>query len=235
MSGYPIQEEEGFTLMEYPVHKAKKRPRLEGEWQGADWRRASVLEIASFRPESSDHRPWTQAKLLYDHEGLYGHFQVQDRYVRCVRTGFQEPVYRDSCVEIFVQPGGDGGYFNFEFNCGGALLASYITDHTRTKAGFKAFSPLSADEGRRVVIYHSLPSRVDPEIEEETPWRLAFFLPFDLLEKYTGPLMPLEGKRWRANLYKCADESSHPHWASWAPVDSLNFHLPHCFGTLRFL
>ena len=40
---------------------------------------------------------------------------------------------------------------------------------------------------------------------------------------------------WRGNLYKCGDRTSHPHWAAWSPVDELNFHLPRCFGTLRFV
>jgi hypothetical protein len=31
-----------------------------------------------------------------------------------------------------------------------------------------------------------------------------------------------------------AEENSHPHWAAWAPVDEFNFHLPRCFGELRF-
>ncbi|MEW6117215.1 MAG: carbohydrate-binding family 9-like protein, partial [Nitrospirota bacterium] len=41
-------------------------------------------------------------------------------------------------------------------------------------------------------------------------------------------------REWRANFYKCGDATSHPHWASWAPVEALNFHLPHCFGTICF-
>jgi hypothetical protein len=42
------------------------------------------------------------------------------------------------------------------------------------------------------------------------------------------------GQSWRGNFFKCAEEISHPHWASWSPVDELNFHLPRCFGTIHF-
>jgi hypothetical protein len=76
---------------------------------------------------------------------------------------------------------------------------------------------------------------VEPEVEGPLTWQLAFFVPVALLERYVGPIGPLAGQEWRANLYKCGDGTSHPHWASWSPVDALNFHLPHCFGTLRFL
>src|SRR5437763_15829891 len=114
------------TAERYRVLKARRRPELQGRWEGPAWRDVPALHVSHFRPESSDHRPRTECKLLYDSEGLFGIYRVVDRYVRCVHTRFQDPVYRDSCVELFVQPKVEAGYFNFEFNCGGALLASYI-------------------------------------------------------------------------------------------------------------
>ena len=80
----------------------------------------------------------------------------------------------------------------------------------------------------------SLPKTVDPEISEAVRWQVNFFIPFAVLEEYVGALGSVEGQEWRGNFYKCADEGSHPHWASWAPVDEFNFHLPRCFGSLRF-
>jgi hypothetical protein len=49
------------------------------------------------------------------------------------------------------------------------------------------------------------------------------------------PLGPMSSQSWRDNFYKCGDQTSHPHWASWSPVDDLNFHLPRCFGTICFV
>jgi len=63
------------------VCKATSPPRLDGDWDGAAWQGAQTLEVAQFRPESSEHRPETQAKLLYDTQGLYVIFRVHDRYV----------------------------------------------------------------------------------------------------------------------------------------------------------
>jgi hypothetical protein len=221
--------------IEHSVRAARPGPRLEDGWDDPAWAVAEPLEIAHFRPEGSPHRPRTRARLLHDGEGLAGLFRVEDRHVRSVHTRFGDPVYRDSCVEIFLQPKEGRGYLNFEMNAGGALLASHVTDHRRTPEGFAAFRPLSEADGRRVAIRSSLPRVVEPEIERPTEWELAFYVPVALLEAYVGPIGPLGGQEWRANLYKCGDETSHPHWASWSPVDALNFHLPHCFGTLRFL
>ena len=210
-------------------------PRLAAGWDDPPWSGVAPLEVAEFRPESSPHRPRTRARLLHTDGGLHGIFRVEDRYVACRHTRFQAQVCEDSCVEVFLQPKPDHGYFNFEMNCGGTLHAAHVTDHRRDERRPRPRRPLSPpEEGRQVAIRTSLPPVVDPEIASAVDWELAFFIPSAVLEAHVGPLGPLAGQEWRANLYKCADRTSHPHWAAWSPVDALNFHLPHCFGRLRF-
>lgn len=225
--------------MEYLVRRARPLPSLDGRWDSPAWQEAETAEIAEFRPEGGPHRPRTEVRLLYDDTCIYGIFRVEDRYVRCVQRGYGAPVYKDSCVEIFLQPWqpgqpGAAGYFNFEFSCCGALLASFIKDPERTAGGFKEFTRLTEEELRSVGIYHSLPTEVEPEVAGTVTWFLEFSIPLSLLERYAGPFGALGGRRWRANFYKCGDATSHPHWASWTPLDERNFHLPRCFGTLRF-
>ncbi|MFN7138961.1 MAG: carbohydrate-binding family 9-like protein [Limisphaerales bacterium] len=218
----------------YTVRKTHLPDKLTCDWNAPAWQAADILDINEFRTESGSHRPKTQARLLYDDCGIHGIFRVEDRYVRCVRSGFQSEVWKDSCVEFFVQPKADRGYFNFEFNCGGSLLCYYITNHQRAPGGFKEFQKVPFYLGKAVQVTSSLPEIVDPEIELPVTWQLKFFIPFTLLESFVGELGKPRGAQWRGNLYKCGDETSHPHWASWSPVDEFNFHLPRCFGTLRF-
>jgi hypothetical protein len=220
--------------MERIVRAARPRPSLQNGWDDPVWAASEPIEIACFRPEGSDHRPRTRVRLAWDDGGLCGLFRVEDRHVRSVHTRFGDPVYQDSCVEAFLQPKPGRGYLNFEMNAGGALLASHVTDHRRTPDGFAAFTKLTEEYGRRVAVRSTLPGVIEPEIDGPVDWQLAFFIPTALLEEFVGPIGPLAGQAWRANLYKCGDRTSHPHWASWSPVDALNFHLPHCFGTLRF-
>ncbi len=222
------------TIPEYQVFSVPQPFELQQEWDSPLWRQAPALSIAAFRPESTNHYPQTEAKLLCSPVALHGFFRIRDRFVRCVHDRFQQPVYQDSCVEFFVQPKAGSGYFNFEFNCGGAMLASYIVDPTRTEHGFRDFTRLTMEQGSRVSIYHSLPALVEPEITGDITWFIEFRLPFALLAEYAGPLGEIKGQVWRANFYKCGDETSHPHWAAWSPVDELNFHLPRCFGRIRF-
>ena len=216
------------------IPRAVPRPELKGLWEGDAWKNAPTLAIDSFRPEGTDHHPQTTCKLLFDDDQLYGIFLVRDRYVRCVHTAFQDAVWEDSCVEIFLQPRADKGYLNFEFNCGGTLLASYVKDPTRIDGRVVAATPLAADEGRRIAVYHSLPEVVEPEIEEECPWCVEFALPFALIERHVGKLGKQDGRIWRGNLYKCGNKTSRPHWASWSPLRERNFHAPWDFGELRF-
>jgi hypothetical protein len=219
--------------MNYTVGRAGAALRLEAQWEDPIWNQADTLEILHFRPEGSDHHPQTSARLLYDERGIHGIFRVQDRYVRCLRTEYHDPVWKDSCVEFFAQPKPDRGYFNFEFNCGGAFLCCHITNPEREGDWFKEFVKVPAGLGQTIRARSSLPLRIEPEIPEPVVWTLNFFIPFTLFEHYVGPLGALPGQVWRGNFFKCAEENSHPHWASWSPVDEFNFHRPNCFGSLR--
>jgi hypothetical protein len=112
------------------------------------------------------------------------------------------------------------------------MLIYHIRDCRRTEDGFRNFSPITAGEAAAVRVFASMPRIVDPEIAVETTWRLGFSLPFLLFESRFKHLSVISGQTWRGNFYKCADGTSHPHWASWSPVSTLNFHLPECFGRI---
>ncbi len=219
----------------YSVQQAPVRPEGKGAWDGPAWKAAEVLEIKHFHKNSSDHRPDVRARLLYDAQGLYVIFKTKDRYVLSVNTAYQDSVCQDSCVEFFVQPKPDKGYFNFEINCGGTMLLTYIETPNRQDGTDRKTEPVPWDIAKNIPIFHSLPATVTPERTEPTEWIIEYFVPFSVFESCVGPLGKIPGQQWRANLYKCADKSSHPHWASWAPIgEKLSFHVPYYFGTLAF-
>ncbi|HEV7924974.1 MAG TPA: carbohydrate-binding family 9-like protein [Verrucomicrobiae bacterium] len=218
----------------YSVRWADPPPHLACDWYDPAWKSAETAELKSFRPEGSAHRPRTSLRLLYNVQGLRGIFQIHDQFVRSVRPHYMDEVWKDSCVEIFLQPRPDAGYFNLEMNAGGAHLCCYIEDPERVPGGFKKFTRIPAEIGQKIQVRSSLPKVVDPEIVEPVTWQLNFFAPFQVFEHYVGPLGEVRGQRWRGNFFKCGDEGSHPHWASWAPVDVFNFHTLRCFGTLLF-
>ena len=219
----------------YIVKHAASPPDLDGAWESRSWAAAEVVEIAQFHPRSSDHRPRVQARLLYDRSGISVFFRVADRYVRSVATRYLDCVCTDSCVECFLEPKSGAGYFNFEANGGGTFLIYYIEDPARTPGGFRKYTPVRADLAAAMPVRHSLPATVDPELPGPVEWTLRYTIPWALFEAYVGPLGPVAGQVWRGNFFKCADATSHPHWAAWAAIgEELNFHQPRYFGEIRF-
>ena len=179
-----------------------------------------------------DHFPKTEVKIAYDDMDIRVMFRVEDRYVRAIATKHQNSVCGDSCVEFFFTPGNDvlKGYFNFEMNCGGTILFHFNSGLKKERI------EVPASDCDKIISTHSLPSIVDPEIQESVTWTVEYAIPIALLRRYCSVSTPKPHVLWRANFYKCADNSSHPHWLTWSPVDypKPNFHLPRSFGVLEF-
>jgi hypothetical protein len=191
------------------------------------------LVLDQIRKESSAHRPKVLARLCAYTDRLRVLFRVEDRYMIARERGFNGMVCLDSCVELFIQPPGARGYINFEFNALGNQHCSYITKPERTKNGFAGFRVLTEAEGEQVQVLSSVAKPIDPVDPSAQVWLLGFEVPWALFAQVTGQAK-IQGE-WRANLYKCADESTHPHWLSWSPVSALNFHLPEDFGQILII
>jgi len=242
--GAGIDRWKPWTAEDKPVYVAKRateRPDLRGNWDSPVWQQANELQIAHFLSRSSenqaasDFRPETRVRVLYDAAGVYLFYRVKDRYIKSVATEYRGKVWEDACVELFVQPKPERGYFNFEINCGGTMLLSYHENPDWKGEVKRQDGGVPWELARTVPIYHSMPERVYPEVVEETVWQLEYHIPFELLEDYVGPLGNVAGQAWRANFYKCAETNSHPHWASWSPIlEGDDFHSPRFFGVLRF-
>jgi hypothetical protein len=218
---------------EHIVHRASPPPPGGAlDWDAPGWRGLPALAVEVPVGEPPSHIPRTQARLCWDDRFLSVMFRVEDRYVRAVAERYQDPVSRDSCVELFFTPGSDisEGYFNIETNCGGTTLFRH-----QLARGVER-REVSADDASLLAVAHTLPPNVDPELPGPVTWLVSYRVPFDMLERYAPVLRPRPGVRWRANLYKCGDQTSHPHWLAWSPIDVAkpDFHQPGFFGTLRF-
>lgn len=225
-------------MVSYLVHRVPadfKMPEQIGDWDDSAWNHVAIAEISHFHPRSSDFHPIAQARLMHDGHHIFVRFDVQDRYVISTATQYQDAVFKDSCVEFFFRPKADQGYFNLEANCGGVKLMSYIEDPSRAPSGFAKWQPVSAADAEHVIIHHSMPKTVDPEIAAPTNWRNGEIIPLSALEPYCGTIGNLSGQTWTGNLFKCAEKNSHPHWATWSAIgEKLNFHQPQYFGEFRF-
>ncbi len=96
---------------------------------------------------------------------------------------------------------------------------------------------LDAPDIKMIEIAHSLPKHIEPEITDHISWTVEYRIPLSLPEKYSVVTCPKPGVEWKANFFKIAENSSNPHYITWAPVDNPvpNFHQPQFFGKLKFL
>jgi len=216
----------------YLVKQASETPSFSSEWENKDWKNINSVSLKNYMGDKPLHFPETRVKLQYDNDNIYVIFKVQDKYVKAVEKNTNGKICLDSCVEFFFSPGPDTdrGYFNFEANCKGVFLFEYHTD------GGKINDFVKPEDYKQVKIVHSLERNVEQEISEPVEWSVEYSIPISVLNKYMKVEKPGPGVNWRANFYKCADNTSHPHWLTWAPVNypKPKFHLPEYFGRIEF-
>ena len=194
------------------------------------WKHIEFIELKNKYGKSISNAPRVRIKLQYDDTYIYGLFLVHDKYVYLNTTEDMQQVCKDSCVEIFIQPKDNIRYYNFEFSGNGHMLLYNIT-HCRSKN----FTLVTPEDLASVIRRTSLPARMVPECKNNLNWTFYFAIPIAFFVKYGDNVNPaLSGQTWRANITKCADDSSHPHWLSWQKLSKLDFHLPECFGELTF-
>ncbi|MCE5185780.1 MAG: carbohydrate-binding family 9-like protein [Planctomycetaceae bacterium] len=217
----------------YSIKKACGQITIDAIWDKPAWSDIESAQISiSHWPVQTCHFPETRVKLQYDAEHIYVIFQVHDQYVRAVSETCNGPVWKDSCVEFFFAPysGPGTSYFNLEVNCCGVPLMQHHTG-PRENTVF-----IDASDCRAMRIAGSVSAPVRHEIATPLTWTVEYALRLDTLVKYAAIERPAPGVIWHGNFYKCADDSSHPHWMAWSPIvsEKPNFHRPDYFGILEF-
>jgi hypothetical protein len=224
----------------YLVRRVAALPQVSVPWDDPAWSRAETLTVGHFHARGTgspgrNHTPLTQARLLHDGQALAMKFRVEDRYVLARSTTYQSPTHRDSCVEAFLRPLPARGYCNFEFNAIGTLLLWYIDKPRRPDGSFESYIEVPEALASSIAMRASLTESMRAEHAGPLVWTISARVPFTLFEALVGPIGNLSGQMWRANFYKCADDSSHPHWGSWAEIgERLDFHQPDLFGAILF-
>jgi hypothetical protein len=216
----------------YKVVKATGSMKIDGDWYKPNWQNIPVVELTNHMGSIPGFFPEVKSKMMYDHEYIYLIFHVNDRFVRCITTEINGPVWEDSCVEFFFSPDPDfpEHYFNLEINCGGTPLMHYNT------IAREQIKPLEIEDIKKIQIAHTLPKITDPEITDKIEWVIEYRIPLNFLRKYSHIISPEPGIIWKANFFKIAENNSNPHFLTWTVVNNPvpNFHLPKFFGELEF-
>jgi len=220
------------TRNHYTVTKLESDVEINAVWDKAPWQNIEAIELAYYMGERPQHFPKVLAKIAYDKDAIYVIYKVDDNYVVATTKEYQGSVFEDSCVEFFFTPHEDVslGYFNLEMNCGGTALFNFQVVPRKDRTA------IPRSDFDQIKVAHSMPAILEPEVQENVTWMLEYRIPFSFLQKYSKVVKPASGVKWRANFYKCADNSSHPHWLTWSKIEQQkpDFHLPQYFGELEF-
>jgi len=180
-----------------------------------NWDKFQYLPEVKFRIAHSNNQIWLK-------------YYVREAHILAKRTEANSATHKDSCVEFFLDPMADGNYYNFEFNCIGTTHLAY---------GPARQDRVFIDSGTikdHIEVESSLGKEPFTEKTGGHTWEMTIVIPAESLTHNKG--IRLKGLRAKANLYKCGDETSVPHYLSWNPVgtERPDFHRPEFFGTVIF-
>lgn len=179
-------------------------------------------------PEAFPYAPQVEFRMFHTGEWLLLRFDVAEQYTMARVTQDNGRSWTDSCVELFISPDGKE-YYNFETTCAGRLLLAW--HRSRHEAEQAPQEVLQA-----VKRFTSLPfGQTFEERVGDNRWSLTLAIPPRALFRHA--LNDWSGLQASANLYKCGDELSQPHFLSWSPIrtEKPDFHRPEFFAPIRFV
>lgn len=194
-----------------------------------------ALDMAGVEWNKVDHVNWEfypyhpsmEFRMAHAGTSFCIQYRVREQTVRALAATDNGNVWEDSCCEFFCQPDENPLYYNFECNCAGTLLLACGTGRNdRQQAPLELVATIDR--------WSSLGKSVFKEKPAPEEWTLALIIPTNAFFKHKIGL--LNGLRMRANIYKCGDKLSVPHFLSWNPIktDTPDFHRPEFFGEVIF-
>ncbi len=181
-------------------------------------------------PQEYPYAPEASFGIFHTGTALALRFTVREAVTAACAARDNDRVCADSCVELFIAFEGDGGlYYNFEANPVGTLMCAFRSGRAHPRP-----APEEALRQIRRIASCGTACFAETEAPDRTHWRLTLVIPAGAL--FGSRISSFDGLRARANLYKCGDGLSRPHYLSWQPVDTAHpdFHRPECFADVRF-
>lgn len=191
------------------------------------WQDINQLNIENYFLMNNGYEPKVFVKGCYSDEFIYLFFNVMEHKVtiKYLKTG--DPVFKDSCVEFFLNlfPDEREQYFNIELNALGTIKFGFGIKRNRIY--------LNDDELKEMQVFSTIKTPMVGN-HGKSSWQLYYSIPFSVFEKHYGK--KFTGTDAIGNFYKCGDETEFPHYGMWNFIESPkpDFHLPEYFGKMIF-
>jgi len=163
--------------------------------------------------------PKTTAAMVYiQGKGFLTRMESDERALTAVVTEEDGDVYKDSCMEWFVNFAPEKGdyYLNFESNPFAAL-------HCKRGKDRYVRVPLSE--------FGAVRPTAKAEVTKDG-WAIEYFVPLATIQAVFGRDSFAPGDVLKGNFYKCSETPGHIHHGMWSEVKlpKLDFHRPDFFG-----
>lgn len=208
--------------MEYGCVKIDKNLVVDGDLQKPEWKAAEAVALVDTVTGAGVKRK-TAVKLLWSGEFLYAGFDCEDDYTCATMTGYNDRLYEEDVVEIFIDDDRDlKTYAEVEVNPLNAVLHYYIHN----------------DLNGRIVQYARVEKTVRSAVIRDGANRgftVELAIPFsEFVTARNSP--PAKGDRWLFNLYRIdRPETGDVEYSAWSPTGLARFHMPESFGELVFI
>ncbi len=172
------------------------------------------------------YKPDVRFRMAHTSDGILLKYKVKERSIKAEYRQINDPVYKDSCVEMFIAFDDDKNYYNLEFNPLGTALVGF-------GSGKKDRTSVSNGLIERIGS-HQLIKMPNDAAGAPAEWELTLNIPFSVFEHHH--ITSLDQRTCQVNFYKCGDDLPEPHFLSWNNVKypHPNFHLPEFFGRVKF-
>jgi hypothetical protein len=192
-----------------------------------NWQGIEEIRIEDYLWMENDYRPEVKVKGCYSDKYIYVRFLVYEKKVTATYVNVGDPVFKDSCVEFFINlfPKETEEYFNIELNAIGTIKMGYGIKRNRKY--------LTAFELNDMKVFSSIKKPVTG-LHGSDHWKLYCAIPIKVFEKIYN--RKFKGDDAIGNFYKCGDETEFKHYGMWNIIDNPkpDFHLPEYFGKIIF-
>ncbi|WP_105614273.1 carbohydrate-binding family 9-like protein [Vallitalea okinawensis] len=199
----------------YLCHFSEEPITLDGNLNKEPWKSMESLELVE---TATGNKPLqrTIAKMCYTKESLYVVFSCIDDEINAVMTNYNDPIYNEEVVEIFIDATGElKQYIEIEVSPLNTVLHYAIHNHGGKVRGF---------------------ARVDQVIKSvakvsDDHWVVEMEIPLDELTDQAIS----SGTSWKGNLYRIdRRKNGEDEYSAWNATHEINFHRPECFGEIVF-
>jgi len=215
-----------------PVHdsiiiKKCRDFKITGNGNSLQWNKTEWISLPRQETGGSSYK--TGVKVLYSETGIYFLFNCEDKKLTSAMKADNLNLWEEDVVEVFLWTDENfPAYFEYELSPFNFELPIMVPNN---KGNFLGWLPWHYEGDRRTQHATSVTGGKMVSGGSITGWVAEFFIPYKLLSPLSQ-VPPVQGTRWRANMYRIDYDNGETAYA-WQKT-SKTFHEYNNFGIFIF-